>query len=198
MKLRTPSALLALIIGLVLPIAALAALVTLSAGTQLNVTTDSELDSGSAQVGDAFSAHVQPPFPYGNNALAGAVVIGHVVQVQKAGQGTKPGIALRFDSLRLADGSSAPINAVVSDAQPKAKMKNGARVAAYTLGGLIVGNVLAKTVFGSGAKQGGLIGAAGGFLIGNNYKSDITFPANSAMTIKMQHSVAVRRQARRR
>lgn len=182
-----------MISALLAPIAALAAMFTLPAGTELNVTIDSSLNTKTARVGDTFTAHVQPPYPLDNANLQGAVITGQVIQVQKAGQGTKPEMQVKFDSIRLADGSSAPIVGTVSASQPKKTLRNGATVAAYTIGGMLVGNVLAKTIFHS--KGGGLLGAAGGFLVGYNAKSDIEFPAGSQMTVKLIDTLQVFRQA---
>ncbi len=182
------------VIGMLLaPIAASAAMLTLPAGTQLNVTIDSALNTKSAQVGDTFTAHVQPPYPFDNNRLQGAVLTGEVTQVTKAGQGVKPQMQVKFDSIRLADGSSAPINASVSASQPKKTLRNGATVAAATVGGMLIGNAIGKTIFHTGG--GGLLGAAGGFLVGYNAKSDIQLPAGSAMTVKLNDTLQVLRQA---
>ena len=189
---RIGSALLAATFAVLAPLATFAATLTLPAGSQMNVTINSTIDSHSAQVGDHFTANVQPPYPLDNQGLAGAVVTGTLISVQHAGQGTKPAIAIRFDSIRLADGSTASMDAFVASAQPKTQAKNGARVAISTIGGMLIGNAIAKTVFG--AKGGGIAGAAGGFLIGNNYKADIQFPQGSSMLVQMKHTLAIRRQ----
>ncbi|GAC1391548.1 MAG: hypothetical protein NVSMB31_09060 [Vulcanimicrobiaceae bacterium] len=196
MKIKLGSVALAAMFGLIVPIVASAATLSLPTGSEMSVTIDQTLDSHSAQAGDRFTAHVVPPYPFGNQALSGAVVTGEIISVQHAGQGTKPAIAIKFDSIRLRDGSSAPMDADVTQAQPKEQMKDGARVAEYTIGGLLVGNAIAKTVFH--AKGGGIAGAAGGFLLGNNYKADIQFPQGSAMTVKMNHTLSIRRQPQKR
>lgn len=177
-----------------LPIAASAATMSMPGGTEINATLDNALDTGTAQVGDGFTAHVQPPYPFGNEALAGAVISGEVVQVQRAGQGTKPGIAVQFTTIRLTDGSTAPINGYLAAAQQKSNLKSGARVAAYTIGGMLGGNAIAKTVFGS--RAGGWLGALGGFLVGANYQANIQVPQGSAMVIKLRNTLLIRRQAR--
>lgn len=184
-------------LSLLAPAAALAVTLTLPAGTQVNVTIDSTLDSSTTKAGDTFTAHIAQPIPAGDEALAGGWVIGHVVKVQKAQQGRNPEIDLKFDQLQLADGSSAPIDATMTQAEPKAKPKNAARVALATLGGLLAGNMIAKTIFhASDHGLAGAAGAAGGFLIANNARTDVQFPAGSAMTMQMQNSVAIRPQAR--
>jgi hypothetical protein len=192
MKLKTTSVLLAALLGVFAPLCAFAATLSLPAGTELNVTIDQTLDTKTANVGDRFTARVQPPYPFGNDALAGAIVTGEVTRVQHAGQGTKAALDIKFDTMQLADGSTGPMDAYVSAAQPKTQMKNGARVAAYTIAGMLVGNAIVKTVFAG--KHGGEAGAAGGFLLGSNYKADVQFPQGSAMTVKMNQTMAIRRQ----
>ncbi|MDQ6929361.1 MAG: hypothetical protein M3126_01665 [Candidatus Eremiobacteraeota bacterium] len=193
MKVKTTGLFLAALLSIVAPLAAYADTLTLPQGTELNVTVDQTIDSKSANAGDQFTAHVQPPYPYDNQGLAGAFVTGHVLKVTRAGPGTKPEVDINFDTIQLSDGSTSPMSAYVSSAQPKTQMKNGARVAAFTIGGMLVGSAIVKTLFLG--KGGGIGGAVGGFLIGNNYKADIQFPQGSAMTVKMREALAIRRQA---
>lgn len=197
MKLTLKATALAAALSLFAPAAALAVTLTLPAGTQINVTIDNTLDSATTKSGDTFTAHIVQPIPAGDEALQGGWVTGHVVKVQKAQQGRNPEIDLKFDQLQLSDGSSAAINATMTQAEPKAKAKSGAKVAIATLGGLLVGNAVAKTIFhASDHGLAGLAGAAGGFLIANNSRTDVQFPAGSTMTMQMQDSVAIRPQAR--
>ena len=192
MRTKLSSLVLVALLGVVLPRAAFADTLTLPQGTELNVTVDQTLDSKNARAGDQFTAHIQAPYPFDNQSLAGAFLTGHIAKVQAAGPGTKPEIDLNVDSINLADGSSSPISADVTSAQPKKQMKNGARVAASTILGVLAGNAIAKTF---GANGGGIVGGIGGFLIGNNYKSDLQLAQGSTMTVKMRTALAVRRQA---
>ncbi len=82
MKIRLGSAALAAMFGLIAPIVVSAATLSLPTGSEMSVTIDQTLDSHSAQAGDKFTAHVVPPYPFGNNALNGAVVTGEIVSVQ--------------------------------------------------------------------------------------------------------------------
>jgi len=194
MKTKSTSVLLAALLGVFAPVCAMAAsTLSLPVGTELNVRIDQTLDSHSANVGDRFTAHVQPPYPFSNDALAGAMVTGELTRVQHAGQGTKPEIDIKFDTIQLADGSSGLMDAYVSASEPKTQMKSGARVLTSTLVGMLTGNAIVKTIFHG--KNGGVAGAAGGFLLGANYKADIQFPQGSAMTVKMRQTLQVRRQA---
>jgi len=195
MKFKTTNVLLAALLGVLAPVCAIAATNTLSlpVGTELNVTIDQTLDSHSANVGDRFTAHVQPPYPFANNALAGAMLTGELTRVQHAGQGTKPEIDIKFDTIQLADGSSGSMDAYVTASQPKTQMKNGARVLTSTLIGMAAGNAIVRGIFLG--KHGGEAGAAAGLLVGANYKADVKFPQGSAMRVKMRQTLQVRRQA---
>jgi len=176
-----------------LPVAASAAVLTIPAGTQINVTLDNTLNSGTAQVGDGFTAHVQAPLP--DPALSGAVISGQVVQVQRAGQGTKPAIGLQFNTIQLYDGTSAPIEGYLVSAQQRSQQKSGARVVATTLGGMLVGNAIGKTVFGSASTMGSWLGALSGFLIGQNYQANIQIPQYAPMVVQLNQNLSIRRQA---
>jgi len=176
-----------------LPIAASAATLTIPAGTQINVTLDNTINSSTAQVGDGFTAHVQAPLP--DPSLAGAVISGQVVQVQRAGQGTKPAIGLQFNTIQLYDGTQAPIEGYLVSAQQRNQQKSGARVVATTLGGMLVGNAIGKTVFGSASTMGSWLGALSGFLIGQNYQANIQIPQNAPMVVQLNQNLSIRRQA---
>jgi len=165
----------------------------LYSGTQINAIMDQQLDSGSAQVGDAFSMHVVAPYPSDDDAYAGAQITGHVLKVVPAGRGTNPELQLGIDRMILRDGTSVDLPAQVTSAGTKQQSKNGAQVALSTIGGMILGNVIGKTVLHTGG--GGIVGAAGGFLYGINKKANVTLPAQAAVQLTLTHDVTVRRQA---
>jgi len=168
---------------------------TLYSGTQLNAIMDQQLDSGSAQAGDAFSMHVVAPYPSDDDTYAGAQITGHVLKVVPAGRGTNPELQLGIDRLILRDGTSVDLPAQVTSAGTKQQSKNGAQVALSTIGGMILGNVIGKTVLHTNG--GGIVGAAGGFLYGLNKKANVTLPAQAAVQLTLTHDVTVRRQASR-
>ncbi len=174
-------------------VASAASTLTLYRGAEIHAQMDTTIDSGSARVGDAFTMTVVAPYPSGDATYQNAHIYGIVAKVVHAGQGMKPVLQLQYQRLRLADGSTADISGTTTSAQTKTENKSGARVAATTVGGMIVGNVIGKTIFG--AKGGGLIGAAGGFLYGNNYKSNIQLPVGAAVTLTLAQTVVIRRQA---
>ena len=167
--------------------------VTLYQGAQINGRLRSGLDTGSAHVGDRFVMDVVPPYPSGDPTFQGATVAGEITSVTRAGQGTKPQLGLQFDYLQLADGSTVNISASLTQDQRKQQQANGGHVALTTLGGMLLGNVIGKTIFHTGG--GGIVGAAGGLLYGVNQKTNFQLPAGSNVQITINQTVTIRRQS---
>jgi hypothetical protein len=169
--------------------------VTLYQGAEMHARMQSTIDSGTARVGDRFIMDVVPPYPSGNPLFQGAVISGEVLSVTHAARGTKPALGLEFDFLRLADGSTVDISAQPTSVQEKsdATTGHGAKTALATLGGMLVGNALFKTLFGIGG--GGIVGAAGGLLYGLNDKQNIQIPSGSDVKLTLNKTVTIRRQA---
>lgn len=166
---------------------------TLYQGAQVNARLRNAIDTGAAHVGDRFVMDVVPPFPSGNPAFQGAIIAGEVTSVTHASQGRKPSIGLQFDYLRLADGSTVPISASMTQNQQKQQQANGAKVALSTIGGMLLGNAIGKTVFHTSG--GGIVGAAGGLLYGINGKTNFTIPQGSDVQLTLNQTVTIRRQA---
>ena len=166
---------------------------TLYQGAQIDARMRTTIDTGKAHVGDRFVMDVVPPYPSGNPAFQGGIIAGEVTSVTTAGQGRKPSLGVQFDYLRLADGSTVDISATMTDDQRKDEHKNGFKVALSTLGGMLLGNAIGKTVFHTGG--GGAVGAAGGLLYGLNGKSNFQLPSGSNVLITLNQTVTIRRQA---
>ena len=166
---------------------------TLYQGAQINGRMRTELNSGSAHVGDRFIMDVVPPYPSGNPAFQGAIISGEVTSVQRAGQGTKAAIGLQFDYLRLSDGSTVDISASMTQDQRKQEQGNGGHALLTTVGGMLLGNAIGKTIFHTGG--GGVVGAAGGLLYGLNQKTNFSLPAGSNVQITLNQTVTIRRQS---
>lgn len=165
---------------------------TLYQGAQINGRLQTDINTGNAHVGDRFVMDVVPPYPSGDPTFQGAIVAGEISSVTAAGQGKKPELGLQFDYLRLADGSTVNISATMTQNQQKTQQANGARVALTTLGGMLLGNAIGKTVFHTGG--GGIVGAAGGLLYGINQKTNFDLAAGSNVQITLNNTVTIRRQ----
>ncbi len=186
----------AMLVAFAAPTVAFAqSMVTLAKGDNVNLAMQSTLDTGTAYVGERFTARVVPPYPEGDTDLANAVASGEVVKVTPAGQGRNPELLVNFSTITLANGSSYPINAEVTGAGTTQQSKSGGHTVLTTIGGLIAGNVLAKVIFHAATGIGGLIGAAGGFLIGQNKKANLTLNPGATIQLTLTRPLLVRRQA---
>ena len=169
---------------------------TLYQGAQINGRMRTTIDTGSAHVGDRFVMDVVPPYPSGDPAFQGAIVAGEVSSVTRAGQGTKPSLGIQFDYLRLADGSTVDIAATMTQDQRKTEQANGGHVAITTAGGMVLGNIIQKTIFHGSGPTGGIIGAAGGLLYGANQKTNFQLQEGSQIQLTLNKTVVIRRQSR--
>lgn len=156
-------------------------------GTTLNGTINQTVDSKSVNVGQPVSL-INVTSADGGGAIVGARLDGTVTKVVRAGQGRAAQLQMRFTTLRLADGTAYPVEGLVTGTRAKTKT-NIAKEAAGAVGGLLVGNVLGKTL---GLAGGGLIGAAGGFLIMKNSRQNMTISAGSVVSVQLE---STRRQA---
>ncbi len=170
-----------------------ASTMTLAQGDTIRGYMENSLDSGTAYVGETFTMQVVPPYPEGDQDLANATISGQVIKVVRAAQGANPELHLAFTTLTLQDGTSYPLDAQMTAAQEKQDSKNGGHVAMTTVGGMVIGNVIGKTIFHSGL--GGLLGAAGGFLAGFNQKSNVRLGRGAQVSLTLVRPLVVRRQA---
>lgn len=184
-----------MLLAFLVPVAAMAQNVTLSQGQVVNVQMQDTVDSGNAYDGQHFTARVVAPYPNDDTTFANAIVNGTVVKVVPAGQGRNAELHFAWDSITLQNGTSYPINAVMTTGGPSTQSKNGGHVALTTIGGMLAGNIIGKTIFHTGI--GGAVGAVGGFLVGANKKSNITMKQGAGFQLTLTRPLMVRRQAGR-
>lgn len=126
-----------------------------------------------------------------DGSVSGAHMYGTVTRVVRAGQGRKAQLQMTFTKLVLANGTTYAVDGVVTGMQAQTK-SNALKEVGGAVAGMIVGNIIGKTIFHSGG--GGFLGAAGGYLIARNNKENMSVPAGSAVRVTLR---SVRRQARR-
>jgi hypothetical protein len=192
---RTRASVLAVAAGVaVLPFAVsipVSAADAIPVGTTITGKMMSELDTGKVEAGKGFSMQVTRPYPNGDPSYAGAVVRGHVADVQHASQGKKASLTLAFDSIVLPTGQSSKLTGHVLTVDKK-EQSAVLQQAAGAGAGMIVGNIVGKAL---GTNSGGLLGAAGGFAYGTNRKTNYVIPDNAEVTLQTDTEVA-RPQAR--
>lgn len=163
--------------------------VPIASGLAINTTLGTELNTATAYVGQPITLNVQQPGSGGAAALSGATIYGEVVDVQAAHQGVNPSLAISVNAIKLA-GSSAqqPISAKVVRMNP-VQGNNFTKEAGGTLGGMLLGNWIGKSLNNN---QGGLIGAAGGYLLTSNSKTNLDVAAGSAVTLQLTDALALK------
>ncbi len=153
------------------------------AGTTIFATLQQTLDTRSARIGDAVIMTVTgviPPDSPDAAALQGATIRGHVQQAYAATPTKKAYIGIAFDTITFGDGRTFPYPAKIVALQKK-KTVNGVQAAGEILAGMVVGNMLFKSV---GSPAGGAIGAMGGVVYASQMAADFKIPSKS--TVKMQ------------
>jgi hypothetical protein len=155
-------------------------------GTELRGTMGSTVDTKSAYVGqDVIVNNVANP----SGSIQGATLRGTVSSVVRAGQGRAAQLQLHFNYLVLRNGRTYPVNGSVTAVHAETK-SNALKEAGGALAGMLVGNAIFKTLFS--ASGGGIVGAAGGYLIAKNNRQDMTVTAGSIVVV---HLGTVHRQS---
>ncbi len=168
-----------------LALAPLAASAAVSPGTELTGNMNQSLDSGSVQVGQSFTmSNVHS----NDNDINGATLYGHVCDVQRPGQGRNASIQLCFDRLRTRAGGSYVLDGRAISVQTNTK-SNALKEAGGAVAGMIVGNILGKAI---GTNTGGLVGAAGGYMVAKNNRANVSIPQGAVVTVQV---LRARRQA---
>lgn len=147
---------------------------TVAADTVIRVRLNDELNSGTARVGDRFSANVTEPVHAGGGVEVvpvGSKVWGRVTTVSRA-QRRKPGnITVAFNSVELPNGRTAVVNGSLTtlqaddvNADNEGTVKgtsNRKRDAVFVGGGAATGAIIGAIAGGGkGAAIGGILGGA--------------------------------------
>ena len=158
------------------------------AGAQYAGVITSSVDSGNAVVGQAVTlTNVTSE----DGSVRGARMYGTVTHVVRAGQGRPAQVQMTFTRLVLSSGASYAIDGVVTGMQAQTK-NNALKEVGGAVAGMIVGNIIGKTIFHASTGIGGFLGAAGGYLIAKNNRQNVTVPSGSAVRVTLR---SVRRQA---
>jgi len=132
---------------------------TLGEGTVIRVRLMNDLSSSSAKVGDEFRSRVATDVLQGGQVVipAGAEIDGKVADVSSGHFGGHGSILLRPDTVRLADGSTYNLSAIVGSTP-------GSNTRVDSEGGISPGSRLKRNALMYGAVAGG--GAVAGAFIG--------------------------------
>jgi hypothetical protein len=168
---------------------------TLAAGTEFAVELLDGASSKTSKVGDAVRAKVtQPVVIDGLTAVpAGAVIAGTVTEAIPLNKiGGQASLGLRFDSLEIPGGSSAPIVATLATKGKSETGKDAGTIAGATAGGALLGRLLSKNSKTKGTLIGAAVGAAAGTGIAASTKGqEVELPAGLALTVRLEAATQV-------
>jgi hypothetical protein len=145
-------------------------------------TLEQTISSKTAQVGDPFVLDVTGPYPADDQRYAGSKVYGHVATVGHAGGMKKGSVALAFDRLTLADGTTASLQGQVLSLDAQGNRANTTSKA--IIGGVVgsvLGNFVGKHI---GTSIGGAVGAIGGALYAASTGQNVQVPQGSTVALK--------------
>lgn len=167
--------------------------VTVPAGTQLEMSLASDLTTKTAQVGDRVTARLARDVLVGGRvALAqGTVVSGEVISVVSGSRkiGGVPTLGIQFKQLELSGGRSLPISGEISQTGRSDTARDTAKIAGGAAAGAIIGNQIGH---GDGNKViGGLIGGAIGAVAAHRTGAEVELPAGTPLAISLSSGVEV-------
>ncbi|HSJ10246.1 MAG TPA: glycine zipper 2TM domain-containing protein [Longimicrobiales bacterium] len=173
---------------------------TVPMGTSMSLTLNETLSTERNSVGDSFTATLSNDVRDASGNIivpAGATIRGRLTQVNKSGRVGETGvISLAFETVSFG-GRSYPLDATVVNANPQRSNRTStqeqvAKVAAGAAAGAVLGRVLGRDT--RSTVKGAVIGAAAGTAIAMGTADvDVVLPAGSAMTIRVDSPIEVRR-----
>ena len=160
------------------------------AGQEVDVRIERELNSGTAQVEDRFTATTVVDLYQDNNVLipAGSTLRGVISSVNKATRTDRKGsLTVAFDQISI-NGRAYPIRGTVTQAIESEGIKGEAtKIGAGAGVGAILGGILGGA---KGALLGVLIG--GGGTIAATEGKDVALPAGSILRVKFEQPIMLR------
>ncbi len=164
-----------------------------SADSVIGLQSDTTVDSEHARVEDRVEGRVTRDVKVGDRVAipAGSRAIGYVTQVERGGKFKEQAkLAIRFQTVVLADGTRLPINTAAVEREGDSKgNSSAAKVGGAAVAGTILGAILGG---GKGAAVGGLAGAgAGAAATEAGSRSVATLRAGEPVTIRLLSPVTV-------
>jgi hypothetical protein len=154
-----------------------------AAGTTYYGKLESPINTKTTKSGDTFALDETRS---SDAALKGAIIDGHLEEVQAAGPMRNPKMTIVFDDIRLPDGTKAPIDVELVTLRAFSPRTHHLRTIGYMIGGAVAGHFAAAR---AGRRHGALLGAAGGYALSQTLKTDIVVPAGTALEVRFKSPV---------
>ena len=161
--------------------------VVASSGTTFYGKLQQPIGSKSSHNGDTFSlAQTDTLLHRAPASLHGSTINGHLEGVHAAGPLHKPAMTLVFDNITFSDGTKAPVSVQLVSMKAFEAKSHKLRTLGLMVGGAIAAHQLAKRTGGAGH---GLMGMAGGYVLSQALKTDISVPAGTVLELKFTQPV---------
>ena len=160
--------------------------VAVAAGTAYYGKLQAPIGSKTSHDGDTFALAETDTFLHKDPALHGAVVEGHLANVSAAGPARSPSMTLVFDDIKLPDGTKSPVDVQLVSVNAFEPRTHHLRTIGMMIAGAMAGHAVASK---TGHSHGGLVGAAAGYVLSQELKTDISVPAGSVIELKFKSPV---------
>lgn len=158
--------------------------VAVAAGTDFYGKLQAPIGSKTSHDGDTFALAQTDTFLHKDPALHGAVVEGHLANVSAAGPAHNPSMTLVFDDIKLPDGTKSPVDVQLVSVNAFEPKTHHLRTIGMMIAGAMAGHAVA-----SKTAHSGLVGAAAGYVLSQELKTDIAVPAGSVIELKFKSPV---------
>jgi Glycine zipper 2TM domain len=166
---------------------------TVPAGTVLNLSLNSDLTTKTAKVGDPVQAQITSDVRVdGHLAIpSGATVSGKVTEVVSGSNkiGGVPTLGIQIDYLELANSQRVAINGEILQQGKSNTGRDTAKIAGGAVAGAVVGHQVNDKK--SGTLIGGLLGGAIGTIAAKKTGTEVKLPAGTALTISLGAAVDI-------
>jgi hypothetical protein len=159
--------------------------VVAAAGTTFYGKIQEPISSKTSHDGDRFTLQQTDTLMHKAPRLHGTIIEGHLENIQAAGPMRKPGMTIVFDDIVLPDGTKEPVNVQLLSMHAFDAKTHHLRTIGLMIGGALAGHLMhSKTGHGSG-----LMGAAGGYVLSQTLKTDISVPAGTVLEVRFRSPV---------
>jgi hypothetical protein len=157
--------------------------VVVAAGTEFYGKLQAPIGTKTSKDGDTFALVGTDTLFHKNPALKGAIISGHLTGISAAGPMHKPAMTIVFDQIQMPDGTKAPVDVELVSAGAFEPKTHHLRTIGLMIGGAMAGHTVNK--------HGGLVGAAAGYVLSQELKTDIAVPAGTVIELRFKSPVTI-------
>ncbi len=151
--------------------------VVVAAGTDFYGKLQQPIGTKTSHDGDTFTMVGTNTLFHKNAALEGAVISGHLTGITPAGPARKPTMTIVFDQIKMPDGTTSPVDVQLVNVNAFEPKTHHLRTIGLMIAGAMAGHTVNKA-------HGGLAGAAAGYVLSQELKTDIAVPAGTIIELR--------------